>query len=590
MDKLLYDKNWLHKKDEIIQFINEGKWSQAKKEVSNIIDMPEDILAILEAAIYEHENRPDKVFESVGKGLKYNYANYELYVVLGNYYMARNKEQAYLCYENAEFYCDNKQDLSYILQWKEKMRSEVAVRPVSIVIVSYNSKEVMIGCVQSIRKHNLKTSYQLVVVDNASDDGVAEWLSSQNDILLIRNVQNRGFGGGSNQGVKAASPENDIFFLNNDTVVGPNSIFWLRMGLYENDNIGAAGSVSNFVSPGQVIREEFHSVGEYMDYAKRNNVPSHNPYEQKIWLSGFAVLVKRRALDEVGLFDLRYGKGYYEDNDLGVRLQYGGYRLLLCRNSFIYHYGSQSFKKEKNYRQLELSNQKVFQQKWGFHIDDYTYANENVIGLIEEKHNKTFHVLEVGCGAGATLSRIQYLWPDAAVKGIEENEKLARIGANYLDIIHGSIESMELPYGKEYFDIIIMNHVLEKVYSPEKIVNKIKPLLKQQGSLIVGVFNFMHPSVLVPLLHGKLEYSQNGILDEKNIRYFTLDKIASLLIGCQFKIQDAQAIGHPDGIETQNQDTVAQICNIIGEKDSQLLWPYEYILKARWNGQETQNK
>ncbi len=61
---------------------------------------------------------------------------------------------------------------------------------------------------------------ELIVVD----DGICEWLEKQNDIILIKNKDNKGFGAASNQGIKAAAPDNDIFLLNNDTIVVPNSI------------------------------------------------------------------------------------------------------------------------------------------------------------------------------------------------------------------------------------------------------------------------------------------------------------------------------------------------------------------------------
>lgn len=57
----------------------------------------------------------------------------------------------------------------------------------------------------------------------------------------------------------------------------------------------------------------------------------------------FAVIIKRDVLDQIGLLDLRYGKGYYEDDDIGIRIQKAGYQCIVCHNSFIFHCGSFSF-------------------------------------------------------------------------------------------------------------------------------------------------------------------------------------------------------------------------------------------------------
>lgn len=134
------------------------------------------------------------------------------------------------------------------------------------------------------------------------------------------------------------------------------------MGLYENDRIGATSCMSN--NGGfQNITEVFDSVSEYIYYATKNNIPEYYPYENKVWLAGFAVIIKRDVLDQIGLLDLRYGKGYYEDDDIGIRIQKAGYQCIVCHNSFIFHCGSFSFNndvEEKN--RLSRNNRKVFKE------------------------------------------------------------------------------------------------------------------------------------------------------------------------------------------------------------------------------------
>ncbi|EKC64068.1 glycosyl transferase family 2 [human gut metagenome] len=103
------------------------------------------------------------------------------------------------------------------------------------------------------------------MVDNASTDGTLEWLQEQKDMTLVSNQENKGFPAGCNQGIKAAEPENDILLLNNDTIVLPNSIFWLRMGLYEEERIGTTGSMSNSVINGQRIEKDYEF---YLDLRK----------------------------------------------------------------------------------------------------------------------------------------------------------------------------------------------------------------------------------------------------------------------------------------------------------------------------------
>lgn len=110
-----------------------------------------------------------------------------------------------------------------------------------------------------------------------------------------------------------------------DTIVLPNSIFWLRMGLYEEERIGATGSMSNSVINGQRIEAKLAGVEEYITYGTAMNIPMENALEKKTWLVGFAMLLKRKALDEVGLLDERFSPGQNEDVDLCIRLNLAGW-------------------------------------------------------------------------------------------------------------------------------------------------------------------------------------------------------------------------------------------------------------------------
>lgn len=487
--------------------------------------------------IYEYiarlqsEGKWQESFDVIRSGLKDNYNDYELYFALGEYYLKDNIDKAYLCYENALLYCNSEDDRAYISGVMSEISScGIKVKPLSIVIVSYNSKDVMKACIESIRMNNISSSYEIVVVDNASTDGVTEWLESQNDIILIQNQDNKGFGVACNQGIKASSPDNDIFLLNNDTFVPANAIFWLRMGLYENDRVGATSCMSNNGGL-QNITEVFNSATEYVNYAVKNNIPEYNPYEKRVWLAGFAMLIKRTVLDQTGLLDLRYGKGYYEDDDLGIRIQKAGYQCILCHNSFIFHCGSLSFnnnEKEKN--ELFKLNKKVFKGKWGFDIDYYSKSRNEIIQFIKDDEDKPVHVLEIGCGCGATLAKIKYLWPHAEVKGIELIGAVADIGANNFDIIQGNIEEMDmLPYRDDYFDYVIFADVLEHLREPQKALEKIRRYMKNDAALIVSVPNFMNITVMLPLLRGNLEYADEGILDKTHLKMFTMKSCIEML-------------------------------------------------------------
>ncbi|MDE6608271.1 MAG: methyltransferase domain-containing protein [Lachnospiraceae bacterium] len=572
----------------VVDLINNGEWNQAEIKLQEKIGDNGwcDEAYILAATIYMETGENEQAYDVISQGLQYNYRNYELYLLLGNYYESINVNQAWLCYENAEFYCDNDADKETILQYKDNIErnAEWNVKKTAIVIASYDQAELMKQCIISIRENNLASSYEMIVVDNHSTDGITEWLCAQEDIKLICNKENKGFPYACNQGIKIAEPESDIFLLNNDTIVTPNAIFWLRMGLYSGNRVGAAGSITNHAGNNQRIEEEFETVEEYLQFAKTNNIPMKNPYEKKIYLIGFALLLKREALDETGLLDVRFTPGCFEDNDLGIRLHLAGYQVYLCQNSFIYHYGHGDGINSHTWDSVMEINKDKLKEKWKLDVCYYSYARIDLINLMKEKHDEKISVLEIGCGLGATLARIEYLWPKAEAKGIELVERLVDIGANYLDIIQGNIETMEIPYETKSFDYIILVDVLEHLYDPTKCLKRLVPYLKDDGFILCSIPNIMHMSVIVSLLRGKFEYQDKGILDRTHLRFFTLESIIKMLWECGLRIE------HLSGVfqETQEKDIMDEILhlnipNVATENQFQV---FQYILKVKKHNDE----
>ena len=159
---------------------------------------------------------------------------------LGSSKLNTNINQAYLCYEQAHFLCkDNaKKDEYQKILSDIKNKNGFSIRKTAICIVSYNCKSYMEACIRSIKFNCSPESYEIVITDNASTDGVTEYLEGLKDsIKLIKSDVNLGFPGGCNSCIKAADKDSDILLLNNDTRMTHNALFWLRYGLYENDEI-----------------------------------------------------------------------------------------------------------------------------------------------------------------------------------------------------------------------------------------------------------------------------------------------------------------------------------------------------------------
>ena len=574
----------------IIDMIKQEAWNDALSsflEYSETHPLRDEQYYIVGSTLMIHYCQWSSAFSLLTDGLNQFPSSYELYLLLGDYYSPINTDQAYLSYENALYHsigsvgleAEDTQVIQGIIN-DFKSSNHITANNVSFVILSYNTLDYTKICIESIRDTCLSDCYEIIVVDNASNDGSVEWLREQKDIVLIENSRNNGFPKGCNQGIEAACKNNDIFLLNNDTIMLPGSLFWLRMGLYNDSKTGAAGSVTNYAINGQAKGIRYNTIEEYIEYGTSLNIPTPLPYELKSFLVMFAMIIKREALDSVGLLDEVFTPGNYEDNDYGIRLICNGYNSVLCHNSYIYHFGSKSFRSDMSvYRNLLETNKLKFKKKWGFDAEYYTHSRNDVIELINEPSDKSLSILEIGCGLGETLARIKYLYPDSELHGIEIAERIASIGNNRFDIRCGDIEKTDLNNSEKY-DYIIFADVLEHLVNPEALLHKIKPHINDNGYIIASIPNIMNASVIRELLAGNFTYKDAGILDRTHLRFFTLNEIKRLFERTDYRIIDLKTTIMPKDSTDTYKEFFECLLKIDGVAPRESFDAYQYIIKA----------
>ncbi len=401
----------------------------------------------------------------------------------------------------------------------------------SIVILTFNKISYTKKCIESIRKYTSKGSYEIIVVDNASTDGTISWLKEQSDIITIFNKDNLGFPKGCNQGIEIAQGS-EVLLLNNDVIVTPKWLEQMLEALYSSEKIGAVGPVTNY-APGQEVTVTYQNEAEMVSFASEVTEKFKNKWSQKTKLIGFCLLFKKSVLDEVGLLDELFTPGNYEDDDISFRILLAGYKLLLCHNVFIHHFGSVSFKTDSiKSTDLLKENELKFLDKWKIKKENIGTCRKNLIDLMNLS-SRYLNVFEVGCGIGKTLLEINNINANVKLHAIEKNEQAAMIAKKIAEVIIGDVEKTELPYEEKFFDYIILDDVLESIYNYEKLLLKIKPLLKNRGKLLVSCKNVQNSELVKNLLQGKWE---GEIIQVENIRFFTLKELEKIFDKCGYKI------------------------------------------------------
>ena len=480
--------------------LQEALLNQEYEQVQMLLEKNESSIrpiyqSIFKASLAFAAGNAEQVWRNIAEGLQIDGNNYELYMMLGDYYAGYNLQQAYLCYENALFYCNVEEDRTQIQAVIDNLTEQgISVPKAGIVILSYNLLDMTRDCIESIRKTTPDSAREIIVVDNASKDKSVAWLKQQKDIKLLCNEENCGFPMGCNQGIRMAEKESDIMLLNNDTIMTPNALFWLRMGLYENDQVGSTGSVSNYVANGQAVIENGKTEGEYLTFAAKNNVPMETPYVHKASLVGFALLLKRCVLEKTGYLDERFSPGNFEDNDICLRIILSGYRNVLCKNSFIIHWGSKSFGKvPQKYNTLLETNQKKFFDKWkllDLTSENYLEIRMDLLDIMTKYHaQSSTNIMTVGMGCGTTLSYLQARFPHDQIFAIEQQPYLAQISNQIVDTVCANLDEWKGDDLAGAFDMILVNETLEFTKNPETVLKELVKMLKQDGKLLIGFFN-----------------------------------------------------------------------------------------------------
>lgn len=400
----------------------------------------------------------------------------------------------------------------------------------SIVMLTYNHLDYTQRCLESIRKHTDPATYDLIVVDNASTDGTPDWLSEQEGLILLLNEENAGFPKGCNQGIALAPPESDILLLNNDTIVTPGWLDNLRTCLESDEQIGAVGAVCNQTDNLQWEPLAYKDFDELEILAAQNNVSDPARWEQKIFLIGFCILIRREALNAIGALDEEYSPGYVEDNDYSLRLVTAGYKLVACHDCFIHHHLGTGFRKDlSRFYRLLNKNRELFRRKWGFHVYPFDAVRHASLRALQDETGlpASPNVLDIGCGIGVTLLRTRTIFPEAQLFGTEPDPAQATI-ARHVARIAVQPPRIPLPFPHDFFDVILVGNLLEHTESPKQLLSGLLPYLKPGGYVFAEVRNVMHYSVLRALATGAFQSAKNTELDVNAKRFFTGDDLRVL--------------------------------------------------------------
>ena len=255
-----------------------------------------------------------------------------------------------------------------------------ATLDVSIIIMSWNVKDFLRNCLSSIYENTTGISYEIIVVDNASSDNSVEMVENAFPrVVLVANLDNRGFSSANNQGIKIAKGRNILLF-NPDTIILDNDLIKEFVRVLDNHaEIGAVGPL--------ILRRDGKTAPLGGARGKTNlwSVLTNRVIEKKIYrhsrflrekyfhinryvatVSGACIMVKKEVIEKIGFIDEQFFM-FLEDVDYCKRIRDEGYKILYMVDLSIIHFGGESSAKNRERVEIELyrSLEKYFAKHFG---------------------------------------------------------------------------------------------------------------------------------------------------------------------------------------------------------------------------------
>ncbi|HEY9766130.1 MAG TPA: glycosyltransferase, partial [Chroococcales cyanobacterium] len=240
---------------------------------------------------------------------------------------------------------------------------------ISVVVLTRDQLEYTKKCADSLFRHT-KLPFELIFVDNASEDGTIEYLRAlareRSNVKLILNEENLGFPAGCNQGI-AASAGDRVVLLNNDAVVGE---LWLE-GLIQaaaGAGVGIVGPRTNYINGSQMfspVPYDAKSLAGFEGFAGQWREEHRGRVREEHRVIGFCLLINRKVIERIGGLDESYGSGNLEDDDYCMRALIAGFRVLVAEEVFVHHFGHATFDgMQLDYADSIEDNWQVFKRKW----------------------------------------------------------------------------------------------------------------------------------------------------------------------------------------------------------------------------------
>lgn len=286
---------------------------------------------------------------------------------------------------------------------------------VSIIIVNYKTSELVINCINTIYRYTSDVSFEIIIVDNNSEDNLGECLKDYPGVKFIQNRTNSGFGSANNIAIKQAIGRY-LFLLNPDTLLLNNAIkyFYDYCEINKSKRLGCVGGFLEDMAGNSI-----HSYGFFINFwydifyiagynlkkffnlkSKKFILPNYQRFNKDIeveYITGASLFIPKDVLEEVGLFDEVFFM-YSEEADLQYRMMEKGYQRTIIPGPRVIHLEGMSFRLSNNRRIMmdvsKLNYTKKHKTFFHYYFMKIFYIIFGLIGAFSDSYYKEYSLSE----------------------------------------------------------------------------------------------------------------------------------------------------------------------------------------------------
>jgi GT2 family glycosyltransferase len=373
----------------------------------------------------------------------------------------------------------------------------------SVIVTGYNRLNKTQYCVECILKYTADIDYELILVDNGSEDGTLEFFQTVpfERKRIVRITKNIGAGYGGRYAIGLARGKY-IVTVSNDVYVTKN---WLSnlLRCYDSDpSIGLAVPVSSNVSNFQEVNLAFENFDEMQEKAAAFNVSDPSKWEERMRLVTVMLIYTRPVLDIVGTGDAAFVHDFAED-DIAMRMRRSGFKMMLCKDTWVCHDHNFRNMEDKNlmeYQQSLDSGRRVYKEKYhGIDAwDDILNFESTLLAPLDKAvfDAKTLSALVIDGRCGTPVLEIRNRLKHRGC--YEEIESYAfTTQAKYYtdlqsvasDVRCDRIDFIQSHYADESFNIIMLGEPINTYNEPVTLLQKLYNFLKPGGVLLFKLRN-----------------------------------------------------------------------------------------------------